>query len=483
MPIIMLKYFYRYLIKKRIHNSFDIGLTPWFIVPSVGGSHMNRELKRKFWRYVLPSMFTMLLSGFYSIVDGLFVGNAIGNDALAAINIAYPIQVVINASALGIGIGGAVAMSSYRGKSLSEKEQQTVITTIGMLFLIGIFLSSILYISLPISLPFLGAEGAIYKGAFAYIQIILLGGLLPMLGNGLSPLLRNEGRTVVATACMSSGLITNILLDYIFVMKLGMGLSGAALATIIAQGVVAGSASLSLWITRFSSWNQSMLSISWPIVKQIICIGIAPFGQTLVPCIVIVLTNWMCLRYGGNDAVTVYSVVSYVLSSAQLLLQGIGDGVQPLLSYHHGRKETKINHQLYQKALFLTLITSVLLCISCFIFVDVLTALFGVSSAIYAETRTALLITALAFPFIGITRLTSAVFYAMEQNRNSTFLVYLEPCFLLPVCLLGFSSVFSLTGIWVAYPAAQICLCMCALLLKSPNLEMKVEQFSFSRQQ
>ena len=76
---------------------------------------MKQRLNTEFWRYVLPSMFAMLLSGFYSIVDGLFVGNAVGNAALAAINIAYPIQILLNACALGLGIGGAVMMSFYRG--------------------------------------------------------------------------------------------------------------------------------------------------------------------------------------------------------------------------------------------------------------------------------------------------------------------------------------------------------------------------------
>ncbi len=79
---------------------------------------MRKEImKKQFWKYVLPSMFAMLLSGFYSIIDGLFVGNAVGNTALAAINIAYPIQVVLNATAIGIGIGGAVTMSWFRGKN------------------------------------------------------------------------------------------------------------------------------------------------------------------------------------------------------------------------------------------------------------------------------------------------------------------------------------------------------------------------------
>ena len=296
---------------------------------------------------------------------------------------------------------------------------------------------------------------------------------------------------------MSSGLIVNIILDYLFVFRMGMGLRGAALATLTAQGTVTVTALLCLGHKQF--WGGSRIKdlIDLSLVKQIIQVGFSPFGQTLVPCIVIILTNYICLQYGGDDAVTVYSVISYVLASAQLLLQGIGDGTQPLLSFYHGGQGHSELRWLYQKAFFLSLTVAVFLCVSCFLFAPALTALFGISSDLFMLTETALLITALSFPFIAITRLTSAffyatgkeqaesrdtgclskgAFYATGKNRNATFLVYLEPCCLLPLFLISFSSSFGLSGIWAAYPAAQIVLCVCALVLKSPNLETVLEK-------
>lgn len=451
--------------------AIDHGVTPSFILFSLEVDTMRKDIMQKqFWKYVLPSMFAMLLSGFYSIVDGLFVGNAVGNTALAAINIAYPIQVVLNASAIGIGIGGAVAMSWYRGKKQDALAEKAVGTSVSLLFLIGLSLPLFFRLFLPDLLHMLGAEQEVYDGAYAYIIVILTGGLLPVLGNGLNPLLRNHGKPVHATICMSSGLITNIILDYVLVFQWNMGLHGAALATIIAQGVVACSTFLFLWLSQIRHFPLHCFFPSVSLMKRILRVGISPFGQTLVPCIVIILTNWMCLKYGGNDAVTVFSVVSYVLASAQLLLQGIGDGVQPLLSFYHGAKEELIIHALYKKAFFLSIGCAMLLSAGVFLFSQPLTALFGVSSSIYEECRIALLITALSFPFIAITRLTSAVFYATGKAKNSSVLVYLEPCLLLPSCLLLLSSLFSLTGVWAAYPAAQILLSSFALILKSPNI-------------
>ena len=104
------------------------------------------------------------------------------------------------------------------------------------------------------------------------------------------------------------------------------------------------------------------------------------------------------------------------------------------------------------------------------VFSESLAQLFGVSHALMEGTKMALLLTSLSYPCIAIVRLTSAVFYATGKSKNSTILIYLEPCVLYPLCLVFFSSLFELTGIWVAYPAAQVILCVCSLVLQSPNI-------------
>lgn len=429
----------------------------------------NEIINKQFWRYVLPSMFAMLLSGFYSIVDGLFVGNAVGDTALGAINIAYPIQVILSASAIGLGIGGSVVMSRNRGDGNETKARHAMGSTLALLLIAGIILSIILLFTHPTLLTWLGAEGDLYVQAKSYIFIILLGGLFLMLGNGLNPILRNYGKTYLATCIMSSGLITNIVLDYLFVFRFRWGLGGAALATITAQAVVAILSLIYIYARELHtySWREAIPDL--PLIKSIIRIGLSPFGQTLAPSLVIVITNWMCIRYGGNSAVTIYSVVSYVLYSAQLLLQGIGDGVQPLLSFYYGAGKEKNIHMIYRKAFYVTLGASFLLAAAVLIFINPLTALFGISDQIFAQTKEAILITTISFPFLGIVRVTSAVFYATEKTRNSSILVYLDPCFLFPICLFALSSYLGLTGIWLAYPAAQILLSSISLYMKNPR--------------
>ena len=169
---------------------------------------MKNKLNRDFYRYVLPSMVSMLLSGFYSMVDGVFVGNAVGSQALAAINLVYPVQACMNATAFGLGVGGAVLMSKNLGQENYEEADRAMGSTISVLLIAAAALMGIFWLTKDLCIQALGATGAIADYAHDYISIIILCGFLPVLGNGITPLIRNQGKTIEATLFMSSGLIT-----------------------------------------------------------------------------------------------------------------------------------------------------------------------------------------------------------------------------------------------------------------------------------
>ena len=435
----------------------------------------KKRINRQFMHYVIPSMIAMLFSGFYSIVDGLFVGNSIGNVGLAAINLVYPIQVVLNATATGVGIGGSVLVSIYRGEGKERDMEHSAMQTIILLLIFGAILPVFFLGTKGIILNFLGAEGAIYKGADDYITTILIGGMLPVLGNGLNPIVRNQGKPIVATQNMVAGLVTNIVLDYVFIYKMNLGMFGAALATITAQGVVA--TMNVIYVVKLNHKNFKMDYILPNIakIKRIMKIAISPFGQTIVPSIIIILTNWKCIEYGGDGAVAIYSVISYVLACAQLLIQGIGDGVQPLFSYYFGANKERELHYVYNKAFFLCSIFSVFLMVMTMVFSVQLAKYFNISPELMNETALALKTTAFAYAFFGVTRVTSAYFYATNHTKFSNLLIYIEPIVIAPAMLWIFTEIFGLSGVWMAYPAIQVILSSISLVLKSPNMEHKKE--------
>ncbi len=420
-------------------------------------------LKKQFLQYIIPSMFAMLLSSFYAIVDGLFVGNAAGNAALGAINLVWPLQCLINATAIGIGIGSAVLMSTYMGNDNKAEAQKACSTGIALLIVVGIVLPLLILLFLPQLLSFLGASGELATLCKQYIIVILIGGIFPMIGNGCNPLIRNKGNTISATILMCTGLFTNIILDYYLVFSLKLGLFGAGLATIIAQGVVACTSFGYLLYTQRELFHKQMFTFDLADVKKIMKIGISPFGQALVPSLVIIFTNWKCITYGGNDAVTIFSVVTYILSTVQLMLQGIGDGVQPLFSFYYGANKREELQWMYRHAFALSLFVSIIFTIVVGGFAGYLSDLFAIDMRLKMACVRAIRISTLAFTSLGIARLICAYFYATGQQKESTLLVYIEPCFLLPVSLIVMSNMFQLDGVWFAYPLVQIILCIMAL--------------------
>ena len=435
----------------------------------------KKRINRQFMHYVIPSMIAMLFSGFYSIVDGLFVGNSIGNVGLAAINLVYPIQVVLNATATGVGIGGSVLVSIYRGEGKERDMEHSAMQTIILLLIFGAILPVFFLGTKGIILNFLGAEGAIYKGADDYITTILIGGMLPVLGNGLNPIVRNQGKPIIATQNMVAGLVTNIVLDYVFIYKMNLGMFGAALATITAQGVVATMNVIYVIKLNHKNFKLDYILPNIAKIKKIMKIAISPFGQTIVPSIIIILTNWKCIEYGGDGAVAIYSVISYVLACAQLLIQGIGDGVQPLFSYYFGANKERELHYVYNKAFFLCSVFSAFLMVMTMVFSVQLAKYFNISPELMNETALALKTTAFAYAFFGVTRVTSAYFYATNHTKFSNLLIYIEPIVIAPAMLWIFTELFGLSGVWMAYPAIQVILSSISLVLKSPNMEHKKE--------
>ncbi|WP_461811949.1 MATE family efflux transporter [Faecalimonas sp.] len=423
-------------------------------------------LKKQLFQYILPSMLAMLLSGFYAIVDGLFVGNAAGDAALGAINLVWPLQCVLNATAVGLGVGSAVLMSTYLGSEKYEEAKRTCLLGIVLLFIAGAVLSLVLLFFLPQLLSFLGASGELAYLCRQYIVIILCGGIFPVIGNGLNPLIRNQGNTVSATVLMSTGLITNIVLDYYLVFRWEMGLRGAGLATIFAQAVVACCSLVFLWKKQGELFCKENLQFRFSEVKKIIHIGVSPFGQVVVPSLVILFTNWKCIIYGGNTAVTIFSVVSYVLSTIQLLLQGIGDGVQPLFSFYYGGKKEKEVSWLYRHAFWISVVASIFFTVIVYVYAGELAKLFGIQEGLREPCVEAIRFTSFAFGTLGIARLTCSYFYATGNHIISTILVYIEPCLLLPLFLQILTMTFKMTGVWMAYPLVQLLLCVATMVIK-----------------
>lgn len=420
--------------------------------------------KRTFFQFVIPSIIAFALSGVYAIVDGYFVGNTIGDAGLSAINIAYPIVAVLQALGTGIGMGGAVYYSINKAEGKEERAKEYIATSWWMLIFVSVVVTIVIYFSAVNLLKLLGASDGILTFATTYIKVIAVGAVLQILGTGLVPFMRNYGGAFWSMFAMMGGFITNIVLDFLLVWVWQMGMKGAALATIIGQGVTVTIAIVySLWNKKFFIHVSS--EHAKEIVRSIIRVGIAPFGLALTPNISLVLINRFSASYGGQKAIATYACISYVICVIYLILQGVGDGSQPLMSQYYGEKNTEslklIQKMAYRFAIFLAIVGVVIM----YMIRTNVGILFGASTEVSHEIAKIVPIFLVSLPFIAITRISTASFYATEKSALSYILTFIEPVAML-IFMLILPRVFGgQIMIWWSTVFARIVAAILAIIL------------------
>ena len=401
---------------------------------------------------VFPAVFAFALSGIYAIVDGFFVGRSIGDTGLSAINIAYPVTALIQAAGTGTGMGGAVVYSVRLAEKRDSEAENFMKGVFFYLALTGILLTVILFPLTDPLLSLMGADGELMKPGREYLSVIVLGSVFQVFGTGVVPLIRNQGKSVQAMYCMIGGFVTNIFLDYLFVWVLRLGMAGAAWASVAGQAVTMAGGLLCMRGQKIPvGIPRQALSVFFSIWR----IGLAPFGITMCPMISLLLMNRASLQYGGSEGVACYACIAYVITIMYLILQGVGDGSQPLMSRFYGednKKEVRITRTMAYAA---AAVMGVALAVLLYWCRNGIGVLFGASETVSLAVGTDLYIFLAAVPFLAFLRVTTAGFYATEQTRFSYMIVYGEPIFLallLPVL----PAWMGLKGVWWSQTGAQI---------------------------
>ena len=421
-----------------------------------------------FFKYVIPSIIAFALSGIYAIVDGYFVGNTIGDAGLSAINIAYPIVALIQSVGTGIGMGGAVYYSINTAEGNHQKARQFIAASWWLLVAASIIFTLLTFFSAHTILVLLGADGSILAYATHYVKIIALGAALQIGGTGLIPFIRNFGSSSFAMIAMLGGFVTNILLDYLLVWVYGQGMTGAALATIVGQGVTFLIALLYSVLKKklFICINAGEFRF---LCKSIFKVGFAPFGLALTPNISLVIINRFSASYGGEKAIATYACISYIICIIYLILQGVGDGSQPLMSKYYGERKTNELAEVKRMAYTFAVILAFIGCVIMYLGRWHIGTLFGSSDTVNSETAKIIPIFLVSVPFVAITRISTAGFYATEKATLSYILTFIEPVLMLGLMLILPPLFGGQIMIWWSTVFARIISAILALLLTKLN--------------
>lgn len=432
----------------------------------------SAAIRGQFWRYALPSMFSQLLNSCFIIVDGLFIGRNLGDAGLAAINVAWPIVALIQAVSLAVGTGGAVRLATALGRGDEDEALTARGNAVLLLAASAVVLGVGMGVTYPYILPLIGANEELYPLAAAYIRVVCLLAACQVFATGLLPLVRSSGRTLAAMTVTVGGLLGNIFLDWLFIQRFQWGLPGAALATGLSQGACALAALPLLLAHKGWPLRLGQFTPCKRMIKGILHYAVSPFGLSISTSAILLITNLRALRYGGTQGVAVYAVLSYVLGSIIPLISGVGDGLQPLVSYARGARDWQGLCHLRRKGMALAVAVAVVSGVACFALREVLPALFGASPEAAAQGAAAMWTLTLACPFVAVVRFSCSYFCAVGEPLAGGILAYGEPLGAQPLFLFTLPLWLRLEGVWVAYPAAVMLTAAVAVVLTRRHLAL-----------
>ena len=422
----------------------------------------------------MASMITMFLQSAYSMIDGLFVSNLIGDTALSAVNVAWPVIAVVTAIGTGVGCSGAVMMSTKQGEGKNEESNIVRANVILALLASSIVVTILFLVLLTPLLKLMGAEGELLRLSQIYGRVMLTGGVLQILSCGLTPLLRNDNRAVSAMMIMVGGLFANLGLDFVFMYVFHMGIGGAVGASLCAQLFTTLCCLIILGTKKTDPIRFSQFMIRKEYWKKIFKTAVSPFGISLTPSLLILYHNVACLKFGGDLAVNAYALISSTVGSYRVLLIGVAEGIQPLASYAYGAHDFHAIRKIRNKAVITAIGVSFFLFIFTIATARFYPAIYGYEGEAAELGYHAVMVTAAQLIFTGLVRVTNSFFYSVGKDKYSLFMIYFDPLIMTPLTIVILPRIFGLDGIWITAVVTQFILNIVAFgMFASHERQMK----------
>ena len=409
-------------------------------------------------RMSFPPMLAIVVMALYSIVDRAFVGNVVGVDALSGLSAAFPAQIAAVAVGLLPGLGGMSVVSRALGARDTRLASRVIGSCLVILIPIYLVMTVAGLMRLDELTTLMGASPDTAPYAKEYLIIILPGSLLTMMTIAANDLFMAEGQPGAATVILAGGAIANVILDALFVLVFGWGITGAAAATVLAQGLAV------LYVAWLYLSGRSALSITpdalrprLRLIREIVALGMPIFIIEAARSIVVVVINNILARYDGGDAyIALFGAINAVLEFALAPFIGVALAFLPLAAYNYGaRNYERVRQAIWQSCLGATaagaLLIAVLLPLSGHII-----GLFAEGSALPPEAGNALRVVLMALPIVGIEFVGSIAFQALGKAWPSVVLTITQRVALLLLWVFALSEAMDVWGVWWSFPATDL---------------------------
>ena len=409
---------------------------------------------RNILKFAVPTIAMTMFMSFYTMVDGLFVSNLIGTDALSAINLTAPIIQLVTAISTMLATGGSAVIMKKMGqhKNGEAKEDFTFLILINVF--VGIVMCALGYLVMDRIFAGMDLSADVEGYCVAYLSRYLVFTVPILLMNNFTLYMIAAGKAALSLVCSVSGGILNMALDYLFIAVLHMGISGAAIATGLGYSVTA---VVGLFVF---SQKRSLLHFKKPVFRFRVLVNAAANGcsemaTALVTGIITMMFNWTMLHYVGEEGIAAVTIIMYVLMLASSLYTGYSYGVAPMLSFYYGEQ----NHEKLRKLVAVSLKVIALICVvtvaASFLFTKPLVSVFArPDNPVYDLAVTGNRICTIALFFIGFNIFASGMFTALSNGVVSAVLAFSRSCVLILLMLFVVPQLVVVKGIWRAMAAA-----------------------------
>lgn len=419
-------------------------------------------------QYAIPAIIAMTAASLYNMVDSIFIGQGVGPMAISGLAITFPFMNLSGAFGAAIGVGASTFISVKFGQKDYNTAENILGNTFTLNLIVGVAFSVICLVFLDPILRFFGASDATIPYARDYMTIILLGNVFSHMYLGMNAVLRAASKPRQAMMATIFTVVMNTILDPLFIYPwgLGLGIKGAAYATILAQVMAL------VYQFKLLSNKQELLHLKRGIyklkgnlVKNILAIGISPFSMNVCACLVAIFINNQLVNYGGDLAVGAYGIANRITFIFVMFVMGVNQGMQPIAGYNYGAQHL----DRLMRVLKLAIISA-----TCIMTVGWLIAMFAPYPCARLFTKDETLIglairgiriLMLVMPIVGFQMVTTNFFQCIGKIKISVFLSLSRQLLLLLPLLAILPVIWGLDGVWACLPTSDALSALIALVI------------------
>ena len=409
-------------------------------------------------QYAMPAIIAMTATSLYNIVDSIYIGHGCGALALGALTVAKPFMDICAAFGSLVGVGASSLLAIYLGEKDYDKANRVLGNVIVMNVLLSAIVMAVGLVWLDPILYAFGASEDTIVYAHEYMEIILYGNILTHIYFGLNAMLRSAGHPRFSMVATIVAVVVNIILDPLFIFGMEMGVRGAALATVISQGVAV------IWqFVKFMNKNELVRFHRgiWRLNKEItfraLAIGMSPFLYNIAHCFVVIIINNQLKNFGGDLAIASYGVINRLTFVFAMMVMGLNQGMQPIAGYNYGAKKMdRVLQSFYITSLYATGVMGIVFLLGecC---PEVVTRMFTHDPLLVAQTIKPMRIICSSMLIIGFQMVTGNLFTSIGKAGKAIFLSLTRQVLYLIPLVLWMPTLFAepIDGVWWAIPTSD----------------------------